>query len=615
VLVKGEFNDILARPSYQKAGNRRQINLGKMDLQSLLNPLPQRISEPPPIAIPRETREVARVPLAQLAQEPAPHHLSPRLARPFAAIPPKPGRKAKPIMERTGCDFAGVRKRTQHSYSREFKIEVLRWWLHHQIPQGADEREPGVLRAPFLKEVSERYLVPITTLHNWRGCQDEIVSRRKGVRRNKSGVKSCRWPELELNLYDKYRKRRDERKAVRRGWLRREAYKTFADCYPEKDPSEFPFSDGWLAGFLSRHLITLRFTTNKSQKIPEDYLQAILSWLRFNRRNSQVRSGTGDEEKVVSQYLLDSVCNLDETPLPFEYLDGQTYADKGSHSVQVKASHSGWDKRQATLLLAVFGSGRSRVQPLIIFKGKEKHEGRRAVHLQRKREEETRQYDPRVEVKWNESAYANGGLLVDWIEKSLVPALPSGPRLLALDVAKFHSTDQVLSTLRANDILPSMIPPGCTGLVQPLDVSVNKPFKIILRDILDDLLDDYEVRHQLDLRELHRLDTSAIGKRRILVTHAVAKAWEQFTSRQAYKKLVISTFRKLGLTLPIDGSCDDELSIKGIDSSLLDIGDWREGGHYDELRGNEELPALYSRLSMPVDDEPSDVALEYIDRD
>jgi len=69
----------------------------------------------------------------------------------------------------------------------------------------------------------------------------------------------------------------------------------------------------------------------------------------------------GDEEKVVGRYLLDSIGNLDETPLPFEYLDGQTYANKGSHSVQVKASHSGLDNRQATLLLGVFGSRRSRV--------------------------------------------------------------------------------------------------------------------------------------------------------------------------------------------------------------------------------------------------------------
>jgi len=121
--------------------------------------------------------------------------------------------------------------------------------------------------------------------------------------------------------------------------------------------------------------------------------------LWFNRRNSKVSSGTGDEEKVVGRYLLDSICNIDETPLLFEYLDGQTYADKGTHSVQVKASHSGWDMRQATLVLAIFESGRSIIQPLIIFRGKEKYEGRREEHFQKMREKEMKRYDPRVEIK------------------------------------------------------------------------------------------------------------------------------------------------------------------------------------------------------------------------
>ena len=95
-----------------------------------------------------------------------------------------------------------------------------------------------------------------------------------------------------------------------------------------------------------------------------------------------------DELKVVGRYLLDSIANVDETPLPFENLNRQTYADKGSRSVQVKATSSGWDKCQATLVLAVFGSGKPLVHPLIIFRGKERYDSPRSQHLKRKREEE-----------------------------------------------------------------------------------------------------------------------------------------------------------------------------------------------------------------------------------
>jgi len=131
---------------YQKAGSRRENDFNKMDLQLLQNPLPQQISETQGLQIPisRNTREMARVPLAQLPQEPVAHSLSPRLSGLHLTITPKPGPKAKPIADRTGADFAGVRRRIQRTYYCEFKIEVLRWWLLHQIPQGKTEREPGV---------------------------------------------------------------------------------------------------------------------------------------------------------------------------------------------------------------------------------------------------------------------------------------------------------------------------------------------------------------------------------------------------------------------------------------------------------------------------------------
>ncbi|RPA99329.1 hypothetical protein L873DRAFT_1767828 [Choiromyces venosus 120613-1] len=149
-------------------------------------------------------------------------------------------------------------------------------------------------------------------------------------------------------------------------------------------------------------------------------------------------------------------------------------------------------------------------------------------------------YDNRVEVCWNETAYANSDLLIDWINNLLVPALPPGPCLLALDIAKFHSTKSVLATLRSHNIIPSLIPPGCTGLVQPLDVSVNKPFKSLLHDILDELLDQYQDTHHLNLSEIQKTNSSIIAERCILVTQAVGHAWEQFCEK--HQGLVVETF-------------------------------------------------------------------------
>jgi hypothetical protein len=165
---------------------------------------------------------------------------------------------------------------------------------------------------------------------------------------------------------------------------------------------------------------------------------------------------------------------MDQTPLPFEYLDGRTYNTKGERTIWVQGSQSGWDKRQATLQLTAFADGVPRVKPLIFFRGKGIGASITAEMLE---------YDPRVIVKFNPKpeAYANSANMVEWLEEQVIPILDNEPTLMALDLFGGHKTDEVLDTLRANDITISIIPGGCTGLVQPMDVSINRPFKDILK--------------------------------------------------------------------------------------------------------------------------------------
>lgn len=61
---------------------------------------------------------------------------------------------------------------------------------------------------------------------------------------------------------------------------------------------------------------------------------------------------------------------MDQTPLPFTFTDGETYANTGERSVWVRGGQSGLNKRQCTVQLTVFADGEPRVKPLLIFKGK-----------------------------------------------------------------------------------------------------------------------------------------------------------------------------------------------------------------------------------------------------
>jgi len=140
-------------------------------------------------------------------------------------------------------------------------------------------------------------------------------------------------------------------------------------------------------------------------------------------------------------------------------------------------------------MLCIFVDGAIRVKPLVLFQRKE-------VLTQQydiiRIEAEMAHYDLRVLVKFNENAYRSEYILIDWITYILVPALPPGSQLLALDIIRFHKTDTVLNTLESHIILRSLIMPGCTSLLHPLDIAINKPAKYILRQLTEDAWEDFE---------------------------------------------------------------------------------------------------------------------------
>jgi DDE superfamily endonuclease len=79
----------------------------------------------------------------------------------------------------------------------------------------------------------------------------------------------------------------------------------------------------------------------------------------------------------------------------------------------------------------------------------------------------------------------NEELTMQWIDTELIPSPKPTAQdevLLALDAAAFRKTLAILQKLDDNHIITASFPPGCTGLLQPLDTAVNKPFKDLLRE-------------------------------------------------------------------------------------------------------------------------------------
>jgi hypothetical protein len=162
-----------------------------------------------------------------------------------------------------------------------------------------------------------------------------------------------------------------------------------------------------------------------------------------------------------------------------------------------------------------------------------------------------------------------------------------------MDLCTSHKTPAVLEILRSKQITPSLIPAGCTSLVQPLDVSINKPLKEYIRTLTEEAIRDCE--------SVERVEKWTVSDRRILTTWSVGDAWYLFAVEK--DELIRRVFRKVGLSLAADGSQDEELDIKGFKS--IEIGDWKLSG---------SLPATlttFENLYQPVPLDFADVDIEH----
>lgn len=122
--------------------------------------------------------------------------------------------------------------------------------------------------------------------------------------------------------------------------------------------------------------------------------------------------------------------------------------------------------------MTIFADEVARVKPLIFYRG---------LGVEASVIEEMKEYDPPMVFKFNPTAYANSKNIIQWLDEQVIPVLDEQPTLLVLELFGGHKTDVILDTLLAHDITLSLIPSGCTGLVPPLDVSINRPFKDILK--------------------------------------------------------------------------------------------------------------------------------------
>jgi len=84
---------------------------------------------------------------------------------------------------------------------------------------------------------------------------------------------------------------------------------------------------------------------------------------------------------------------------------------------------------------------------------------------------------------------------------------------------------------------------------------------------MEERLGEIEETEEREVIQGRDLNGSMVGRRRVAVTWAVGEAWEVFSREKV--EVVRNAFRAVGLAVPINGSEDHRLSIKGLANELL----------------------------------------------
>lgn len=169
--------------------------------------------------------------------------------------------------------------------------------------------------------------------------------------------------------------------------------------------------------------------------------------------------------------------NVDETPLPWEYLIGRTDNLPGAKTIWSKSADSSTEKRKCTMFLYILADGFPRVPPILIFTATTGDKiGQNESHL----------WDKRVQVECKSAGLMNGTVFCMFILLFLISIFGNPHSLFVYDLYRAHLTPAVIQSCHNNNISPSLIPAGKTLLTQPFHVVINKSFKNIIKEFTEE---------------------------------------------------------------------------------------------------------------------------------
>ena len=254
------------------------------------------------------------------------------------------------------------------------------------------------------------------------------------------------------------------------------------------------------------------------------------------------------------------IINMDQTPVFFSMVPNKTLNIAGEQSINVRTSMG--STMRLTCAVTVHAAG-DILRPFIVFKGK--CDGRIAREFQNP---EKSGFLVDCSYICQDRAWMDE--MLQWVKEVLEPwskNVPAGimPYLL-LDSYKCHLMSSVVHAIQDLGIEVEHIPGGCTGLVQPLDVGVNKPLKNRIRRKWEEYMLEEGLATTVSKQPTRqRMATWITESLDDLSEHIVKAAWR----RNGYSYFPQEEVQ-VQLNIEQDPQLDDEVDISDYNSSADD---------------------------------------------
>jgi hypothetical protein len=219
--------------------------------------------------------------------------------------------------------------------------------------------------------------------------------------------------------------------------------------------------NGWLRGFILRHNLAVRFADNV--KPPKFQMGEVSINSFFDRLDETLRGVSPD-----------NIFNFDETNLTDDPSRKKCIVRRGLRRVEKKTCHS---KQAFSVMFAGNATG-NYLAPMVVYKvnSENMYEGWREGG------------PPNAVYKSTQSGWFDTTTFEIWFFQVFLPFAQklNGPKVLLGDNLGSHFSVDVVRSCQMHDIRFTTLLPNTTHILQPLDVAVFRPLKVIWRQVLQD---------------------------------------------------------------------------------------------------------------------------------